>query len=77
MMDDLDIVFKPPYPHKPHNMPFNRNNNIDWEICQCLELVYEILDSLEDLRLGLEREKEITEILHPRFDSFKTIGKYC
>jgi hypothetical protein len=42
-----------------------------------LELVYEILDSLEDIRLGLERGKEITEILHPQFDPFKMIGKYC
>jgi hypothetical protein len=58
-------------------MPFNQNNNIDWELCQYLELVYKILDSLQDIRLGLERGKEITEILHPRFDPFKTIGKYC
>ena len=57
-------------------MTFNQTYNVNWELCECLELMYEILDSLEDIKLALKKRKEITEILHPRFDPFKTIGKY-
>ena len=58
-------------------MTFDQTYNVDWEICECLELMYKILDSLDDIKLALERGKEITDILYPQFDPFKTIGKYC
>jgi hypothetical protein len=57
-------------------MPFNQTYNVNWELCECLELVYEILDFLDDIRLALELEEEIMTLLHPPFDPFKTFGKY-
>jgi hypothetical protein len=57
-------------------MPFHPEYNVNWELCECLELVYEILEELEDIIIGLEKGKSITHILHPPFDPFKTIGKY-
>ena len=39
--------------------------------------MYEILDGLDDIKLILWKRKELTEILTPQFDPFKTIGKYC
>ena len=41
-----------------------------------LEIVYEILIELWDIRLDLENGRSITEILYPPFDPFKTLGKY-
>jgi hypothetical protein len=58
-------------------MPFDRQYNVNWELCECLELVYEIMDNLEDIKIALEKGKRITDILFPPFDPFKTIGKYC
>ena len=58
-------------------MTFDQTYNVDWELCECLELVYKILDSLDNIKLALEKGKEIMDILHPQFDPFKTIGKYC
>jgi len=57
-------------------MPFDQQYNVNWELCECLELVYEILDFLDDIRLALELGEDLTNILHPPFDPFKTIGKY-
>lgn len=57
-------------------MTFHPEYNVNWELCECLEYVYEILDELEDIKEGLENGKSITHILHPPFDPFKTIGKY-
>ena len=56
---------------------FDQTYNVNGELCACLELVYEILDGLDDIKLALWKRKELTEILAPRFDPFKTIGKYC
>jgi hypothetical protein len=56
----------------------NRNlkPTIAWEIACCLDIVYQILDDLEDVRLALEKGCDPHLILHPPFDPFKTIGKY-
>jgi hypothetical protein len=50
--------------------------NVDRELAYCLELLYEILIDLEDIRNDLDKGTSITQILHPPFDPFKTIGKY-
>jgi len=52
--------------------------SIDWEFANCLEIVYEILDDLEDIRLALEAGRDPEFFLFPNlgFDPFKTIGKY-
>jgi hypothetical protein len=55
---------------------FDQQYNINWEIIECLEIVYEILDDLEDIRIALWKKEEISHILSPPFDPFKTIGKY-
>ena len=55
---------------------FNRKYNLEEETVNALEIVYEILIELWDIRLDLENGWSITEILHPPFDPFKTIGKY-
>jgi hypothetical protein len=57
-------------------MPFDQVYNVNWELCECLELVYEILDSLDDIRLALELREDIITLLNPPFDPFRTIGKY-
>ena len=57
-------------------MPFDQVYNVNWEVVECLELVYEILDELEDIKIALEKEKNPSNILFPAFDPFKTIGKY-
>ena len=41
-----------------------------------LEVIYEILIDLDDIKDTLERGISITSILSPPFDPFKTIGKY-
>jgi hypothetical protein len=48
---------------------------IDWELAACLEIVYEILDDLEDIRLSLEKGQDPSFFLFPNlgFDPFKTI----
>jgi hypothetical protein len=50
--------------------------NVDKELCECLELVYEILIELKDIKDALKQGKSTTNILFPPFDPFKTIGKY-
>ena len=50
--------------------------NVDRELYFCLELIYEILIDLEDIKDDLEKGKSITNILHPPFDPLKTVGKY-
>jgi hypothetical protein len=57
-------------------MPFHPEYNVNWELCECLEVVYEILEELEDIITGLEKGKSITDILHPPFNPLKTIGRY-
>ena len=53
--------------------------NIDSELADCLEIIYDILDSLEDVRLALEKGQNPDFFLWPNlgFDPMKTIGKYC
>jgi len=53
--------------------PFDQTYQVNWELCQCLELVYEILDSLEDISIALERREDITTLLDPPFDPLRTI----
>jgi len=55
---------------------FDQLFNVNWELAECLELVYEILDNLEDIRIALEEGKDPALILFPPFDPFRTIGKY-
>ena len=50
--------------------------NVDEEILDCLEIIYNLTDFLDNIRLALETEKDLTPIIHRPFDSFKTIGKY-
>ena len=57
-------------------MPTYTEYNVDRQIFKGLELVYEILIDLQDIRKDLKKGKSITHILHPPFDPFKTIGKY-
>jgi hypothetical protein len=57
-------------------MPFNQTYNVNWELCECLELLYEILDLLEDIKLALELGEDITTLLqnlYPPFDPLRTI----
>jgi hypothetical protein len=50
--------------------------NDDQEFFEGLDTAYENLIVLEDIRRDLRNGKSITQILHPPFDPFKTIGKY-
>ena len=49
-------------------MTFDQTYNVNWELCECLELVYEILDFLEDIKLALELQEDIIALLNPPFD---------
>ena len=57
-------------------MTFNPKYNINKEMDNYLEVIYEILIDLDDIKDALERGISITNILSPPFDPFKTIGKY-
>ena len=57
-------------------MTFNTKYNINKEMDDYLEVIYEILIDLDDIKDALERGKSIMNILSPPFDPFKTIGKY-
>ena len=57
-------------------MTFDTKYNINKEMDNYLEVVYEILIDLDDIKDALERGISITNILSPPFDPFKTIGKY-
>ena len=50
--------------------------NMDKELLDCLEIIYSLIDFLNDIRLGLEMEEDLIPIIHQPFDAFKTIGKY-
>ena len=43
------------------------------ELINCLEILYEILDELEAIRIALENGVTPAHILNPPFDPFKTI----
>ena len=57
-------------------MTFDAKYNINKEMDDYLEVIYEILIGLDDIKDALERGISITNILSPPFDPFKTIGKY-
>ena len=57
-------------------MTFDAKYNINKEMNDYLEVIYEILIDLDDIKDALERGISITNILSPPFDPFKTIGKY-
>ena len=57
-------------------MTFDAQYNINKEMDNYLEVIYEILIDLDDIKDALERGISITNILSPPFDPFKTIGKY-
>ena len=57
-------------------MTFDLKFNINKEMDNYLEVIYEILIDLDDIKDALERGISITNILSPPFDPFKTIGKY-
>ena len=48
--------------------------NVDKELLDCLEIIYDLIDFLDNIRLALETEKDLTPIIHRPFDPFKTIG---
>ena len=60
-----------------HMRTFDQNYNVEPETRNCLELIDEIIDFLIDIRLALELEEDLMILLHPHFDPFRTIGKYC
>ena len=57
-------------------MTFDPKYNINKEMDNYLEVIYEILIDLDDIKDTLERGISITNILSPPFNPFKTIGKY-
>ena len=57
-------------------MTFDAKYNINKEMDNYLEVIYEILIDLNDIKDALERGISIMNILSPPFDPFKMIGKY-
>ena len=57
-------------------MTFDAWYNINKEMDNYLEVIYEILIDLDDIKDALERRISMMNILSPPFDPFKTIGKY-
>jgi hypothetical protein len=57
-------------------MPFDQTYNVNWELYECLELLYEILDFLEDINLALELGEDIDTLLYPPFDSPQIFHEY-
>ena len=50
--------------------------NVDEELLDCLKIIYDLIDFLDDIRLALEKEKDLIPIFHRPFNPFKAIGKY-
>lgn len=46
------------------------------ELAACLDILYEILDDLEDIRIALEKETEQIPAPPFEFDPLQTFGKY-
>ena len=38
--------------------------NMDEELLDCLEIIYDLIDFLDNIRLALETEKDLTPIIH-------------
>ena len=49
--------------------------NVEEELLDCLEIIYDLIDFSDDIRLALEMEKDLIPIIHWPLDPFKTIGK--
>ena len=60
-----------------HCDSFDQQYNLNWQIIACLEIIYEILDDLEDIEIVLWKQEDISHIISPPLNPFKTIGKYC
>jgi hypothetical protein len=57
-------------------MPFDKQYNVEPPFYTCLELVYEILDGLEDIRIALERGQNPASFLPPNF-GFNSLETIC
>ena len=57
-------------------MPFDPEYNVNKELYDCLELVYEVLIFLDDIKTTLKQRRDLTPVLFPMFNPLKTIGKY-
>ena len=85
-----------PMPHGNQNMHFpimakywliTKNDttyqqyDVDKELLDCLEIIYDLIFFLNDIKLALELDEVLVPIIHPPFNPpfnpFKTIGKYC
>lgn len=57
----------------PSTTPF-----LTWELIECLDILYKILDDLEGMRVALDDGWNPEFFLFPSFgfDPFKTMGKY-
>ena len=38
--------------------------NVDKELLDCLEIIYNLIDFLDDIRLALEMEQDLIPIIH-------------
>ena len=38
--------------------------NMDEELLDCLEIIYDLIDFLDDIRLALKMEKDLVPIIH-------------
>ena len=55
--------------------PYQQYNMVK-ELLDCLEIIYDLINFLDNIRLALEMKKDLIPIIHRPFDPFKTIGKY-
>jgi hypothetical protein len=70
-----DTIFKS---HHNNNMHCDPHYNVNCELWEFRDHMYELREFLIDIRLALvfaERIYDITDFLYPPFDPFKTIGK--
>ena len=44
--------------------------NVDEELLDCLEIIYDLIDFLDNIRLVLETEKDLIPIIHCPFIMF-------
>ena len=48
-------------------MPFNKQYNVDWELCEWMDLANEISIELKRIKVVIEQGKTTTNILCPPF----------
>ena len=58
-----------------HMFPYQQYNMVK-ELLDCLEIIDDLINFLDNIRLALEMKKDLIPIIHRPFDPFKTIGKY-